>query len=191
MNYIQKLLNGEKVEWKTLGEVADLQRGTSITAKNLSEGEIPVIAGGQKPAYFHSEFNRNGETIVVAGSGAYAGFTSYWNEPIFVSDAFSIKPKNEDELLCKYIFYFLKNKQNDLYRMKKGGGVPHVYARDVSKIKIPIPPLPVQQKIAEILDNFCELEKELEKELLLRKKQYEYYRDNLLSFNEIGGDVMG
>ncbi len=191
MKYIDKLLQGEKVEWKTLGEVCDLQRGTSITAKNLIEGGIPVIAGGQKPAYFHSEFNREGKSIVIAGSGAYAGFVSYWEIPIFVSDAFSVKPQNEDELLCKYVFYFLKSKKDDLYGMKKGGGVPHVYARDVTKIPIPIPPLPVQQEIVKILDRFTELEVELEAklkaELEARRKQYEYYRNNLLSFNDIVG----
>lgn len=186
MNYIENLLQGQKVEWKTLGEVCELQRGKSITSKDLKDGNIPVIAGGQKPAYFHNEHNREGETIVVAGSGAYAGFVSYWNEPIFVSDAFSIKPNNE-ELFCKYVFHFLKDKQESLYGMKKGGGVPHVYAKDVAKIKIPLPPLAVQKEIANILDKFNELEKELEKELELRKKQYEYYRNNLLSFNEIGG----
>ncbi|MDD2287930.1 MAG: hypothetical protein PHY55_03760, partial [Bacteroidales bacterium] len=55
------------------------------------EGQYPVISGGQKPAYYIEQFNREGETITIAGSGAYAGYVMYWNEPIFVSDAFSIK----------------------------------------------------------------------------------------------------
>ncbi|RRD59930.1 restriction endonuclease subunit S [Tannerella forsythia] len=186
MKYIENLLKGQKVEWKTLGEVCELQRGKSITSKDLKDGNIPVIAGGQKPAYFHNQHNRKDETIVVAGSGAYAGFVTYWNEPIFVSDAFSIKPNNED-LFCKYVFHFLKDKQDYLYGMKKGGGVPHVYAKDVARILIPIPPLKVQQEIANILDKFTTLEAELEAELEARKKQYEYYRDSLLSFNKMGG----
>ena len=72
--------------------MAELKRGTTITAKTKTSGNIPVISGGQTPAYYNSEFNRDGETITIAGSGAYAGFVMYWNKPIFVSDAFSVKP---------------------------------------------------------------------------------------------------
>lgn len=185
MNAIQELLkthcpNG--VEYKPLGEVCELKRGNSITAKQIAEGKIPVIAGGQTPAYFHNIANRNGQTIAVAGSGAYAGFISFWEIPVFLSDSFSVTPKKED-LLPKFIFYFLKNKQDYIHSLKKGGGVPHIYPSTIEKIQIPIPPLIVQEKIVSILDTFTELEKELEKELEVRKKQYAYYREKLLSFD--------
>ena len=74
MSYLDKLLAGVEVEWKPLGEVSELDRGKTITAKTKSAGTIPVISGGQAPAYYNSEFNRDGETITIAGSGAYAGF---------------------------------------------------------------------------------------------------------------------
>ena len=73
------------VEWKKLGEVCSFNRGKTITAKDTCEGDVPVIAGGQTPSYYHNVSNRTGESITVAGSGAYAGFVSYWNQPIFVS----------------------------------------------------------------------------------------------------------
>ena len=92
---MEKLLDGVEVEWKSLGEVAELKRGKTITAKTKIAGDIPVISGGQTPAYYNSEYNRDGETITVAGSGAYAGYIMYWNKPIFVSDAFSVKPNLE------------------------------------------------------------------------------------------------
>ncbi len=60
------------VEWKKLGEVCTFNRGRTITAKDAVDGGIPVIAGGQVPSYYHNEANRNGESITVAGSGAYA-----------------------------------------------------------------------------------------------------------------------
>ena len=88
---MKKLLDGVKTEWKPLGSVAELKRGKTITAKEKIDGDIPVVSGGQKPAYYNSEYNQKGETITVAGSGAYAGYIMYWNQPIFVSDAFSIK----------------------------------------------------------------------------------------------------
>lgn len=186
MPFIEQLLNGENVEWKTLGEVAELKRGNTITKKTSTEGNYPVISGGKQPAYYINSFNREGETITIAGSGAYAGYVMFWNEPIFVSDAFSIKVNNE-QILPRYIYHFLLNIQDKIHSLKSGGGVPHVYAKDVARFLIPLPPLSVQHKIVEILDKFtaleAELEANLEAELDCRKRQYEYYRNQLFSFD--------
>ena len=189
MSYIEKLLQGAEIEWKPLGDVAELKRGTSITKKTSTEGKYPVISGGQQPAYYIDTFNRDGETITVAGSGAYAGFVMFWNEPIFVSDAFSIKA-DEKQILSRYIYHFLLNIQEKIHDLKAGGGVPHVYAKDVARFLVPIPcpdnptkSLEIQRKIVEILDKFTTLEAELEAELDCRKRQYEYYRNQLLSFD--------
>lgn len=189
MSYIENLLQGAEIEWKPLGDVAELKRGTSITKKTSTEGKYPVISGGQQPAYYIDTFNRDGETITVAGSGAYAGFVMFWNEPIFVSDAFSIKA-DEKQILSRYIYHFLLNIQEKIHDLKAGGGVPHVYAKDVARFLVPIPcpdnptkSLEIQRKIVEILDKFTTLEAELEAELDCRKRQYEYYRNQLLSFD--------
>ena len=178
--YIAKLLNDEKVQYKTLGEVAELKRGTSITKKTSNQGEIPVISGGQQPAYYIDQFNKKGNTITVAGSGAYAGHVMYWEEPIFVGDAFSVKT-DETILSTKYVYHFLLQNQQKIYAMKKGSGVPHVYPKDLSVLQIPLPPLSVQQEIVRILDKFTQLEAELD----CRKRQYEYYRNALLSFGDL------
>ena len=184
--YIARLLQDAEVVWKPLGEVAELKRGTTITKKTSNEGIYPVISGGQQPAYYIDQFNRDGETITIAGSGAYAGFVMYWNEPIFVGDAFSIKA-NGEQVLPRYIYHFLLSIQEKIHDLKSGGGVPHVYAKDVARFVIPLPPLSVQQEIVRILDKFTQLEAELEAELDCRKRQYEYYRNKLLTFSEIGG----
>ena len=184
-----EMIQTASVEWKPLGEVAELKRGKTITAKVAIDGGIPVISGGQQPAYYHNEANRTGETITVAGSGAYAGFIMYWDEPIFVSDAFSIKP-NIEVLNTRYTYHFLLQNQGKIYNLKKGSGVPHVYPKDLALLTIPILPLETQQKIVKILDKFTELEATLEAELALRKRQYQYYRDFLLDFdNQIGGAI--
>ena len=172
------------VEYKPLDEVAELKRGQSITKKSITPGDIPVIAGGRKPAYFTSSANRTGVTIVVAGSGAYAGFVSYWDQPIFVSDAFSVKV-NEEILVPRFIYHWMCGKQKELYSLKSGGGVPHVYPKDVAKFKCPIPPLEVQCEIVRILDQFTTLEAELEAELEARRTQYEHYRNHLLSYESL------
>ena len=169
------------VEYRKLGEVCEFQRGQTITAKDAVSGEIPVLAGGQKPAYYHNIANRTGRTIVVAGSGAYAGYVSYWETPIFVSDAFSVNPF--DVLHEKFLFYFLKNIQSKIYATKKGSGVPHVHGSSIAKLSIPLPPLPIQEEIVKILDRFAEYTAELQAELQARKEQYEYYRNLLLTNN--------
>lgn len=172
---IQKLCpNG--VEHKSLNEVSEMKRGTSITKKDIVEGEIPVVSGGREPAYYCDKYNRDGETITVAGSGAGAGYVQYWTKPIFVCDAFSIQ--GNPGIQTKYIYYFLTNIQDYIYSTKKGGGVPHVHISSIENVSVPVPPLPVQREIVRILDNFTELTAEL----TARKQQYAYYRDKLLTF---------
>ena len=181
LNQLIQELCPDGVEYKKLGDICTFKRGTSITKKDIVEGDIPVIAGGQEPAYYHNQANRTGETVVISSSGA-AGFVSYWEQPIFVSDAFSVEPNGK--ILTKYLYYFLKSKQDKIYSLQKTGGVPHVYSTDIAPLKIPLPLLPVQQEIVRILDTFTELIKELNAELEARRKQYEYYRNLLLTFDD-------
>ena len=171
------------VEYKMLGDIAEMQRGTPMTKKDAREGDVPVISGGREPAYYCDLSNRAGETITVAGSGAGAGYVQYWNTPIFVCDAFSVKGcANVD---TKYLYYCLSSCQDYIYSTKKGGGVPHVHISNIENMRIPLPPLKIQQEIVKILDKFTELQAELQAELDLRLKQYEYYRDELLSFDKL------
>ena len=161
-----------------------MKRGTSATRGIMKEGNIPVISGGRQPAFYCSVSNRTGEVITVAGSGAGAGYVQYWNEPIFVCDAFSIQ--GNETLKTKYVYYVLTSIQEKIYSTKKGGGVPHVHISSIDKFEIPVPPLPVQEEIVRILDNFTELQAELQAELQKRRQQYNYYLDNLLNFNRGG-----
>ena len=163
------------VEWKKLGEVCEFERGRTITAKDAVDGDIPVIAGGQTPSYYHNEANREGESITVAGSGAYAGFVSYWNQPIFVSDAFTVEPK---ELLShKYLYHWLKKNQEKIHATQKGAGVPHVHGKDIANFLIPIPSLEEQERIVGILDTFTASIDNIKAQIEQRRKQYEGYLD--------------
>ena len=178
------------VEYKSLKECTEMKRGTSATKNKLTFGDIPVISGGKEPSFYCDTYNRTGETITVAGSGAGAGYVQYWRTPIFVNDAFSIK--TIETLDTRYVYHYLLNIQDEIYATKKGGGVPHVHVSSIENFKIPLPPLQVQLEIVRILDNFTELTKELREELTMRKKQYEYYRDSLLSFGyEVAWKTLG
>lgn len=195
LNYIEKLvaeLCPDGVRYVSLGDISNIKRGKSLTKKNTLPGSVPVIAGGRAPAYYHSTSNRQGPVVVVAGSGAYAGYVSYWEKDIYVSDAFSIEPKDVSMVNIKYIYYWLSSQQNKLYRLKSGSGVPHVYPRDFSKLITPLPHLTLQNKIVDILDKFTKLEAELEAELAARRAQYEYYRNSLFENLSGGGsEILG
>ena len=185
--YRDQLLSFEEgeVEWKALGEIGKILRGTAITEKETNPGEYPVVANGPSHNYYHDQSNRSGETVVIARSGAYAGLVSYWDTPIFLTDAFSIHPDNEI-LRTKFLYYVLKKDQAKIHNMGKGAGVPHVRAADFESYKVPVPSLEEQTRIVVILDKFNTLTNSisegLPREIELRQKQYEHYRDLLLSF---------
>ncbi len=176
------------VEFRKLGEVCDFQKGKSITKKAVTFGKVPVISGGRQPAYYHNEANRSGETIAISSSGVYAGYVSYWDIPVFLADSFSISPKQKT-LMPKYLFHYLTTQQDAIHATKSTGGIPHVYSKDLQNFLIPIPPLEIQQEIVKILDQFSALTTDLlagiPAEIEARKKQYEYYREKLLTFKPL------
>ena len=151
--YRTNSLINTKFELVALADVCDIRKGTAITRKDVVEGPIPVIAGGQNPSCFHNESNRTGETVTVSASGAYAGYVSYFDEPIFASDCSTIKPIRSD-MLCKFLFHVLKAKQSDLYALQVGMGQPHVYPKDIARFTIPLPPLEVQREIIEEIEGY-------------------------------------
>ncbi len=176
------------VEFRKLGEVCDFQKGKSITKKAVTFGKVPVISGGRQPAYYHNEANRSGETIAISSSGVYAGYVSYWDIPVFLADSFSVSPKQKT-LMPKYLFHYLTTQQDAIHATKSTGGIPHVYSKDLQNFLIPIPPLEIQQEIVKILDQFSILTTDLlagiPAEIKARKKQYEYYREKLLTFKPL------
>ena len=87
----------------------------------------------------------------------------------------------------KYLFYFMQSRREMIGSFYRGSGIKHPDMAKVLDLEIPLPPLPVQREIVQILDNFANLTAELTAELAKRKKQYEHYRDMLLNFTGGGG----
>jgi type I restriction enzyme M protein len=140
-----EIWNTSKLEF--LGDIAIIQKGKTITEEKAVKGNVPVIAGGQSHAYYHNESNRDGNIITVSASGAYSGFVNYFEIPIFASDCNTIKSKDEELISTNLIFQFLKSIQKEIYQLQRGQAQPHVYADDLAKVKIPLPPKDIQEKI--------------------------------------------
>lgn len=177
------------VEFVKLGDVCEIKTGKGITQKDCSESDkYPVYSGGKEPMGYYKEFNRNANTVTVSRVGAYAGFVNYVTEDFYLNDkCFSVLPKKDEDINSKYLYYKLKALECSIINMQSGGGVPTINTKKVGSLEIPLPPIEVQNEIVRILDKFTSLEAELEAELDCRKRQYEYYRDKLLSFDNVGG----
>ncbi len=196
------------VEWKTLGEVGMFVHGNGFQKKDFTESGVGCIHYGQLYTHYgiYAKQTKTFISTAIANKAKKAQ----------TGDLIITDTSEDDEDLCKavvwlgdeeiaisnhtfiykhslnpkYVSYFF---QTDEFQQQKrpyitGVKVRSISAKNISKIKIPIPPLSVQQEIVSILDRFttleAELEMELEAELEARRKQYEYYRKVLLSFND-------
>jgi type I restriction enzyme S subunit len=176
------------VEHLELGSLAAIHRGVRITKNDLiSDGNVPVVSGGTGFMGFFNESNRSANTITIAQYGT-AGYVNWQTREFWANDVcFTVEPM-ENRILAKYLYYFLMSKQSHLYSLSNRNAVPYSIERSrILSILVPVPPLEIQGEIVEILNSFQALEAELEAELEARRKQYEYYRNQLLSFPEQGG----
>ena len=199
LSYLEKLLDGVKVEWKTLEKVLKRTKGTKITAgqmKALHKDNAPLklFAGGKTVAFVDfkdiPEKDINREPSIIVKSRGIIEF-EYYDKPFSHKNEMWSYHSNNDAISIKYIYYFLKI--NEGYFQKIGGKMqmPQIATPDTDKFEVPIPcpdnpekSLAIQSEIVRILDKFTALTAELTAELNMRKKQYNYYRDQLLSFKE-------
>ncbi len=159
-NHIQEIFKYNKSDLKSfkLIDICRIKKGQSITKSQvLSMGNIPVIAGGLSSPYNNTKSNYDCETITVSASGANAGYVWFHNYPIWASDCIVITSENN---ILKYIFYYLKGIQEEIYTLKKGQAQPHVYTNDLSNIKIQLPDLETQKNVVSRIEV---IEKEIEK----------------------------
>lgn len=178
------------IEYKNLGDFISIYTGTQFNKRDMNvEGNYPVINGGVNPSGYIEQYNEDPDTITISQGGASAGYVA-WQEKRFWAGAhcYVVKPVSEN-LSNKYLYFFLKNQEGYLQQMQHGAGIPALNRKKVQTLKIPIPPLEVQEEIVKILDRFAEYAAELQAELQARQEQYEYYRCKLLIFSDINGGV--
>ena len=175
-------LNHSKIEYKTLDKVCIINKGKQLNKNGLYEnGKYPVINGGITPSGFWNEYNYNENMITISQGGASAGFVNYQYTKFWAGAHCYVIEKKSKDVVYKYLFHFLKHNEEYLKKSQVGAGIPSVSQKEIYKLKIPLPPLKVQEEIAKILDKFNELENELENELVARKQQYDYYKQKLFT----------
>lgn len=167
------------VEWKKLGDVCKVLRGKRLTKSQLSETDgYPVLHGGSTPMGFYSEYNRKANTTVVVNTGN-AGSVFFYNKEFWSSDAcFSLYPNNE--IIDKFLYLYVYGCENILKGKIRAGAMPTIDSNAVESLIIPIPSLEEQTRIVGILDTFTSAIDNLKEQIAQRRKQYEYYRDQLL-----------
>lgn len=189
MSKIDELLKNEKVEWKKLGEVCeilDFKRKPITKSKRIS-GNYPYYGANGIQDYVN-DFIFNGTFILMGEDGSVINKNNtpvlHWVEDskIWVNNHAHVLGELDSKCILKYIYYFLTTV--DISSVVKGTP-PKINQESVKSIKIPIPSIKTQEKIVKTLDKFTnyvtELQAELQAELQVRSKQYEYYRDLLLS----------
>ena len=176
------------VAYTRIADISTVLRGKRLTKNELTiAGAFPVFHGGLEPLGFYSQKNREADTTMVINVGASAGTVGFCERDFWSSDGcFCIS--HSEHALSKYVYYVLVNQQSFLMSKVRKAGIPTLDAKVVENLQIPLPPLAVQQEIVRILDSFTELTTELNKkltaELTARRKQYEHYRDELLTFGD-------
>lgn len=210
MNKIDKLLEElcpEGVEYKPLGEIADYPNkrisikeiDCYVGVENLLKDKQGVSKSGVKPD--------SGNAILFIPNDILIGNIRPYLKKIWLADSTGgtngdvvlvrVNPKYDRKVNRKFLFFILSSDSFFLYdnNHAKGGKMPRGDKNKIKEYEIPLPPIEVQNEIVHILDRFTdlvvELQAKLQAELQARIQQYEYYRNKLLSFNEIGGGTQG
>ncbi len=190
------------VEYLKLGDIVTFINGRAYKQTELlASGKYRVLRVGNfftSDKWYYSDLDLEEDKYCNAGDLLYAWAASLgpriWNEEKTIFHYHIWKLKFDEAVITKkYLYHYLLKDLNDIYGSLTHSTMPHVSMANMKERIIPVPPLPVQEEIVRILDRFstleAELETELETELDMRKKQYEYYRDKMLSLEDYDGEV--
>ena len=211
--YIARLLQGAEVVWKPLGEIASMYGGLTgknktdfeegnasyITYKNIFDNievdfdkleKVKISPSEKQNKVRYGDVLFTGSSETAEDAGMSSAITTTIEEDIYLNSfSFGIRFNEDVKLIPEFSKYLFRSHFMRAAISKTASGVTrfNISKERLKKLSIPLPPLSVQQEIVRILDKFTQLEAELEAELDCRKRQYEYYRNKLLTFSEIGG----
>ena len=190
----------EGVEYKPLGEVVRFLNGRAYKqAELLDEGKYKVLRVGNfytNDKWYYSDLELDEDKYCENGDLLYTwaatlGPQIWSGERVIFHYHIWKLVLDETVLDKKFLYYFLAKDIDDISKSLTKSTMPHVSMASMNKRLVPVPPLPVQREIVRILDKFTErtaaLIAELTAELTARKKQYEFYRNKLLTFDDVRG----
>ena len=185
-NIPEARFKGFEDEWKETqilefvnNNIIKIEKGKSITKSKIEEGDIPVIAGGKTPPYYHNKYNYNFPCITISASGS-AGYGWFHDYKIWASDCHVIYTDNK-RYNIKFLYHYLKNIQDLIYYLQVGGVQKHVYAKDLIKLNIPNITIEEQEKIGGYLSLLDEEIDNLKKQKELIKEMKRVAMQKLLS----------
>lgn len=144
-----KMVNGLPNGWKkgALSDVCEFKRGKNITSSEMKEGTIPVISAGITPSGFHSHANVYGISVTMSSSGANAGYIAVHYSDIWAADCSYIEEASTPYIY--YVYELLNNIRSIINNFQRGAAQPHVYPRDINRIKMIIPSEDIRKKANE------------------------------------------
>src|SRR5690554_2002467 len=141
-------------ELKPFSEYAKVTKGKNITKKNAVPGNVPVVAGGLLPAYWHNVHNVEGPVITISASGANAGYVNLYNQNIWSSDSSYIDKKSTSYFYTAYVC--LKYYQKAIYDMQTGAAQPHIYPKDFERLNVVFGSDKLLEQLENLLFSFFE-----------------------------------
>lgn len=190
MSKLEQLINElcpNGVEYKAVEDVTTITRGRVISKDyiNSNQGIFPVYSSQTEnngELGYISTYDFDGEYLTWTTDGANAGSVFYRTGKFSITNVCGLIKISDTNILTRFLYFvlYVEAKKHVNYGM----GNPKLMSNVMAKIKVPLPPLPVQEEIVRILDKFTELSAKLSAELSARKQQYEYYRDNLFVFSD-------
>lgn len=182
-NLIQKLCNNN-IKTVTLQQICNKITTGKLDANAMEEGgQYPFFTCSRK-TYKINSYRFDCEALIIAGNGE-VGETKYYKGKFDAYQRTYVLYEFNEEVDVQYLFHYLRGYLKPyVFALSKKGSIPYITLGILKNFPIPLPPFPIQQEIVRILDTFTNLTAELTAELTARRKQYEYYRDELLTFGE-------
>ena len=188
-HYRDELLKFERVLIASLGELCKI----SVGRKNGTAGEFgeyPYVNAGTSVSGFVNEWSEEGDCVTTPSRGQGGmGFVAYQASRFWCGPLCYVMRSKHSDVMIKYVYYYLCSHKADILGLVHEGGTPAINKSELAGLRILVPPFEEQQRIVSILDRFDKLTNDLSSglpaEIEARHKQYEYYRDRLLSFDEL------
>lgn len=188
-HYRDELLKFERVLIASLGELCKI----SVGRKNGTAGEFgeyPYVNAGTSMSGFVNEWSEEGDCVTTPSRGQGGmGFVAYQASRFWCGPLCYVMRSKHSDVMIKYVYYYLCSHKADILGLVHEGGTPAINKSELAGLRILVPPFEEQQRIVSILDRFDKFTNDLSSglpaEIEARHKQYEYYRDRLLSFDEL------